>query len=350
VQKLGERILPEIIPILENGLNSSNSDTKQGVCLGLSEVMGSMPRNVLAGYIDVLIPAVRKALCDNLPEVREAAAQAFDMLYKNAGVKALDEILPALLLGLSDETSNSLDAIRQILTVRSAVVLPFLVPKLLTPPITPSNVRALASIAEVSGSSLNQHLSALIPALIVALSTDKESKELRQGAETIILAVQADGVHTLFVELTKSLESPSPEEVIEGATLLGQYCASTKANIENEIPAVLKGLLLRFNDPRAQVQTAAWGALGSVTNAIKKESLMSHLPFIRQVLEELKEDLQKKKETLLPGFCLDKGLSPVLPIFLNGAAFHFVSLTLTRSYVWNSRIKRASSSWTRRSH
>jgi hypothetical protein len=34
VSKLGESILPEIIPILENGLESEDSDTRTGVCLG----------------------------------------------------------------------------------------------------------------------------------------------------------------------------------------------------------------------------------------------------------------------------------------------------------------------------
>lgn len=46
---------------------------------------------------------------------------------------------------------NALDGLKQLLSVRSNVVLPFLVPKLLTPPITAFNVKALASVAEVSG-------------------------------------------------------------------------------------------------------------------------------------------------------------------------------------------------------
>lgn len=41
VRKLGERILPEIIPILEKGLKSPKNDERQGVCIGLSEIIGS---------------------------------------------------------------------------------------------------------------------------------------------------------------------------------------------------------------------------------------------------------------------------------------------------------------------
>ena len=43
------------------------------------------------------MPTVRKALCDPLEEVREAAAQTFEQLHATIGHQALDDILPALL-------------------------------------------------------------------------------------------------------------------------------------------------------------------------------------------------------------------------------------------------------------
>lgn len=45
VRKLGEKVLPEIIPILEKGLESSHSDQRQGVCIGLSEIMASTSKD-----------------------------------------------------------------------------------------------------------------------------------------------------------------------------------------------------------------------------------------------------------------------------------------------------------------
>lgn len=44
MRKLGERILPEIIPILERGLDSDKNDERQGVCIGLSEIVASTSR------------------------------------------------------------------------------------------------------------------------------------------------------------------------------------------------------------------------------------------------------------------------------------------------------------------
>ena len=51
----------------------------------------------MLAFADSLIPTVRKALCDPLPEVREAAARTFDNLHATIGSPALDDILPALL-------------------------------------------------------------------------------------------------------------------------------------------------------------------------------------------------------------------------------------------------------------
>lgn len=245
------------------------------------------------------------------------------MLYKNVGSKALDDILPPLLEGLEDEktNSNALDGLRQILSVRSNVVLPFLVPRLLSPPITAFNVRALGSIAEVSGSALNQHLASLVPALIDAMILNKDSAtltEIREAAETIILAVAEDGMSTLFGELMKQFEDSDANVRSEAANLIASYCANTKVSIDLYATPLLQALLLRFNDESSHVQLSAWKALTAVTNALKKETLASHLTFVKNQLENLKEELGKKKQKVLPGFCLPKGLAPILPMFLNG--------------------------------
>lgn len=45
---------------------------------------------------------------------------------------------------------KALNGLKQMLAVRSAVVLPFVIPKLTTPPMTHFNAKALASLAEVT--------------------------------------------------------------------------------------------------------------------------------------------------------------------------------------------------------
>lgn len=48
-------------------------------------------------FSESLVPTVRKALCDPLEDVREAAAKTFEQLHATIGHQALDDILPALL-------------------------------------------------------------------------------------------------------------------------------------------------------------------------------------------------------------------------------------------------------------
>lgn len=94
VRKLGERILPEIIPILENGLGNPDGDKRQGVCIGLSEIMNSASRDMISQFEDSLINTVRCALVDPLAEVRLAASQTFENLHNTIGHRALDGVLP----------------------------------------------------------------------------------------------------------------------------------------------------------------------------------------------------------------------------------------------------------------
>lgn len=59
VKKLGERVLPSVVPTLREGLKSSDPEKRQGVCLGLSEVIGASTKRQLEDFLDILIQAVQ---------------------------------------------------------------------------------------------------------------------------------------------------------------------------------------------------------------------------------------------------------------------------------------------------
>jgi hypothetical protein len=108
------------------------ANVRQGVCFALAEVIGNTKKSLLTSYTDAIVPTIKRAVCDNSSEVREAAAVAFDTLYKTVGVEILDQILNPLLEDLQTQQPLALEALKQILLIRSNVVLPFLVPKLMT--------------------------------------------------------------------------------------------------------------------------------------------------------------------------------------------------------------------------
>ena len=118
--------------------------------------MLSSGHDQIFNYVDFLIPAIRRALCDSDSGVRTAGAQAFAELHSAIGPQAVDEIVPPLLLALEipEQATCALDGLRQVMVAKSQIVLPFLVPRLVTPPMTVFNARALASLSSVGGPAL----------------------------------------------------------------------------------------------------------------------------------------------------------------------------------------------------
>ncbi len=105
-------------------------------------------------FVDSLVPTVRRALCDELPEVRAAAAKTFDSLHNTVGSRALDDILPPMLEEMTNNSNeNTLDGLRQVMAIKARAVLPYLIPQLIAAPV---NMRALASLAPVSGEALHR--------------------------------------------------------------------------------------------------------------------------------------------------------------------------------------------------
>lgn len=64
-----------------------------------------------------------------------------------------------------------LDGLQQVMTVKSNVVLPMIIPNLTQPPV---NVRALSLLSSVAGQALYKHLPRVIPALVTSLQNTNE--------------------------------------------------------------------------------------------------------------------------------------------------------------------------------
>lgn len=325
VRKLGGRVLPSIIPILAEGLQKGNESTRQGVCIGLSEVLSSAGKDQLVAYMSSLIPTIRDALCDSVPEVREAAGVAFGTLFKSAGMQAVDEIVPNLLNALEkDETSETaLDGLKQILSVRTAAVLPHILPKLVKPPLTSLNAHALGALAEVAGTGLNSHLATILPPLISAMGNKEQGIEpvARKAAETVVMVIDEEGLYLLISELVRGLSDTQVSVRRGSAYLVGFLFKNSKLDLSEEAPNLISMLVVMLTDPDSLTVTAAWEALSSVTGSIPKENLPSHVKLLRDAVSTARDKERRKRKGMpitIPGFCLPKALQPVLPIFLQG--------------------------------
>lgn len=325
VRKLGERVLPMIIPILADGLKDSSTSRRQGVCIGLSEVMASAGKNQLLSFMDQLIPTIRTALCDSTVEVRESAGLAFSTLYKNAGMQAIDEIVPTLLHALEDdETSDTaLDGLKQILSVRTAAVLPHILPKLVHPPLTAFNAHAVGAVAEVAGSGLNFHLGTILPALIPAMGDDDmEIQNLaKKAAETVVLVIDEEGVESLISELLKGVGDNQALIRRGSSYLIGYFFKNSKLYLVDEAPEMISTLIVLLSDSDSATVAVAWEALSRVVGSIPKEVLPSYIKLVRDAISTSRDKERRKRKggpVLIPGLCLPKALQPLIPIFLQG--------------------------------
>ena len=149
VRKLGERVLPEVFPILRDGLAADAAATREGVCLGLAEVLGAARKEQLDEYIAEVVPVIRDALCDDEDSVRNAAGSAFDAMFRHGGADVASDIVPALLAKL-DTDPVALEGLKQVLRAQPKILASVL-PKLASPPIDASRAGTLGALAEVAG-------------------------------------------------------------------------------------------------------------------------------------------------------------------------------------------------------
>ncbi|WCJ36197.1 eIF-2-alpha kinase activator GCN1 [Euphorbia peplus] len=325
VRKLGERVLPLIIPILSKGLKNPDAGRRQGVCIGLSEVMASAGKSQLLSFMDELIPTIRTALCDSSLEVRESAGLAFSTLYKSAGLQAIDEIVPTLLHALEDdETSDTaLDGLKQILSVRTAAVLPHILPKLVHLPLSAFNAHALGALAEVAGPGLNVHLGTVLPALLSAMGDeDKEVQTLaKEAAETVVLVIDEDGIEYLLAELLKGVGDSMASVRRNSSYLIGYLFKNSKLYLVDEAPNMISTLIVLLSDSDPSTVVVSWEALSRVVGSVPKEILPSYIKLVRDSVSTSRDKERRKKKggtVLIPGLCLPKALQPLLPIFLQG--------------------------------
>ncbi|KAL4419436.1 hypothetical protein ABPG77_006363, partial [Micractinium sp. CCAP 211/92] len=246
VRKMGDRILSQIIPILRDGMASLEATTRQGVCNGLKEVMENATRTQLADHLADLLQPIQGALCDDDAGVRAAAGGVFNVLFKSGGGSAMDSVIPALLGGLDSEahSEQALEGLRVVLGVRPQL-LSVMVPRLIKPPVTSTNLRALGALAEVAGAAIHSHLPALMPPLLTLASSHPDvspaAAAAHQAVAAVALSVQEDGLYLLMQELQRGLEEPARRR--GAATVVALFCKSSKLDFQEHVPTLIGTLV-----------------------------------------------------------------------------------------------------------
>ncbi len=322
IRKAGEGVLSSLLPTLEKGLQTStDTNAKQGICIALREIISSASTDALEDYEKILISVVRTALVDHDEEVREAAAEAFDSLQRIFGKRAIDQVLPYLLnlLRTEGEADNALLALLTLLTdnTRSNIILPNLIPTLLTPPMTSFNAKAIASLSQVAGSTMARRLPTILNALMDSIISCKEEdlkNDLNKSFDTILLSVdEFDGLNTAMSVMLAQMKHDDHRKRATADYHLAKFLSEADIDYSRYNQDLIRVLLISFDDRDTEVVKAAWTALNELTKRLRKEEMESLVFSTRQVLQHV-----GVAGSSLPGFSLPKGINAILPIFLQG--------------------------------
>ncbi|CAD6505328.1 BgTH12-00819 [Blumeria graminis f. sp. triticale] len=321
VRKAGDGVLSSLLPVLEEGLRSTDADAKQGICIALRELIGSASPEALEDHEKTLISVVRIALIDPNSAVRESAAEAFDSLQQILGKRAVDQVLPYLLslLRTDSDAENALAALLTLLTetTRSSIILPNLIPTLVAIPISSFNAKALASLSMVSGSALTRKLPIILHALVDSIVSCQDEEillDLEASLDAVILSIdEFDGLNTAMSVILALVKH---EDYRKRATIdqhLAKFFASATIDYSRYNQEILRALLNSFDDRDHNVVKAAWDALNEFTKRLRKEEMEMLVISTRQTLKCV-----GVPGVDLPGFSLPKGINAILPIFLQG--------------------------------
>ncbi|KAH8727785.1 armadillo-type protein [Phaeosphaeriaceae sp. PMI808] len=322
IRKAGDGVLATLLPTLEEGLHTTDTDAKQGICIALRELISSASPEQLEDYEKTLIQVVRTALVDPDADVREAAAEAFDALQQILGKKSVDQVLPYLLnlLRSEEDAQNALSALLTLLTdqARSNVILPNLLPTLLTSPMSGFNARAIASLAEVASSAMTRRLPNILNTImdnIMVCKEDSLKAELETSFDTVLLSVdEYDGLNSAMSVMLALSKHDDERRRARADLHLAKFFAEYEEDFSRYYPDLIRALLISFDDSDTDVLKAAWTALSTLTTKrLRKEEMESLVISTRQTLNQV-----GVAGADLPGFSLPKGINAILPIFLQG--------------------------------
>jgi hypothetical protein len=200
---------------------------------------------------------------------------------------------------------------------RSNIILPNLLPTLLTPPISPFNARALASLSEVAGSSMTRRLPTILNSMMDSIINCKDADlklELETSFDTILTSVdEYDGLNTMMSVMLALVKHDDHRKRASADLHFAKFFTDADVDFSRYYPDLIRAFLISFDDSDKEVVKAAWTALSALTSQLRKEEMESLVISTRQTLNQVGVAGHG-----LPGFSLPKGINAILPIFLQG--------------------------------
>ncbi|VDN06761.1 unnamed protein product, partial [Thelazia callipaeda] len=302
VKKMGERIVIDVLPVLESNLSSQSVKQRLGVAISLREIIGNSTKDVILMYSAQLVEPIKKVICDPDLLVRRAAAIAFTSFYQTAGFSAFEDIVGPLLDANIISNDIVLDGLSQIMHMNGRQMLPFILPKLTHPPI---NIKALCELSAAAGDSLTKSIAQILDSMLNNCGTDEE---INQCLKVILSVTEDKGI---LVILTTLLQRTQAENHIPSSTLIYLFAKNSPLDLSKFASDVLPPMLLLYNSTVDKVVENAIESLIYICRSMDQCQMLSILPTLKHSLLLLQK---KVTSSCIAGFAHIKGLTPLLPI------------------------------------
>lgn len=338
VRNAAQFVLPKIVPVLRKGLQSESEDDsyKEGIALGLSEVLQNAHPRLIEEYETDLIESISLGIRDKLLRVRNASGKAFNVAVKVFGRRCINQIVPALV------ASRHIEGLKQLLQsppkTCETLILPYLIKELLEKNEELQAISLLArDLQEHCSSYLNRYISDIFKSVchIVAKhmfhgdgdddgdgpgaggSEDGEGEEmLKYGNKIIVDGTPEECTHLLLTTAIEfvtagSYEVPDESKIV-GLSLLSGFVRHSKNDFKENLPQLMKGVLELFEHKDDRVRFQAWNTLKDIFSVIPDEEIASHIDWFRSCIRSITNNGKKKT---IAGFCIKNGLKPVMTMF-----------------------------------
>lgn len=321
--KVGDRALIYVMGSFMSQIRTGGVDTKIGVCMALKTIFEYCEMAILNAHFELLIPAIKLAICDDNDKVRDEASNAYLELHKSMGNRVINDTLPEFLDQMEDpditKSSKALLGLKQMLVVKPQLILPSILPKLLAQPLTSFNIKSLASISQAAGQGLNPHISKIIQILMKALFLDNKGnqvseEELNESLHIILKTIRGEGSAILFKELTRLINDNSPRMRKGSLEMISDYVKEISdleefvSNSNNLIGHVLRG----YHDRSNEVVKQAISSMEVILSFISSDD-MSNEPYI----EMINDTIDSFRTTSVEGFEYPEGLATILPFYVH---------------------------------
>ncbi|EFN56582.1 hypothetical protein CHLNCDRAFT_144295 [Chlorella variabilis] len=271
-----------IIPVVHRGLRDRSGDLKKRAAriVGNLCTLANDPRD-MQPYVPLLLPELKAALVDPLPEVRATAAKAMGSLVKDMGEEGLGGVVPWLLEKLRSESSaversGAAQGLGEVLAVQGAGQVAALLPDII------AGCRARNAAVREGHLTLFKYLPLCMPDEFVA--------HLPEVLTCILdgLADEAEGVRDaalaagrvaveLYAESSLALVLPAVEAGITNANWrIRQSSVELLGDLLFKVGLSLKAVTAAAGDDE-ELRSAAAGAAGAFARHCAPEELSALL-------------------------------------------------------------------------